>query len=75
MMPSAWETNGGRLPAKRGRRREWEVEDTTVTCASCRSRVLRWAGDRKGGVFFCFECLDRSHPTCPEFYDDLGGGD
>ena len=74
-MPSAWETNGGRLPAKWGQSRERETEDSTVTCVSCRSRVLRWAGGRKGGVFFCFECLDRCNPAIPEFYDELGGGD
>jgi len=75
MMPPAWETDGGRLPARRRRGWQREAEDSTVTCASCRSRVLRWAGDRKGGVFFCFECVDRSHPELPEFYDELGEGD
>ncbi len=49
MMPSAWETNGGRLPVHRGRGRDWEERNSPVTCASCHSRVPRQAGDRKGG--------------------------
>jgi hypothetical protein len=75
MRSSTQKRSGGHLPTGHMWMPGWQAEESKVRCASCRSRVPRHAGDRKGGVFFCCECLERARPECPEFYDDLGVGD